>query len=188
MSQSRSLRASQASVILTAVLVGLICLLVASSIFSGAMLLQKSSDATHAQIDAQLSGNYPSQLAALKQYLADNAAGVDQTAALTAGIGSYNQNSIISTINGYATKAGISITGFSFGTQGQTGGAAAAASSANTVNLSLASPLPYRNFIVFLQLLEHGTMPAQVIGGQVGPNPDASDTVNVTTLSVQVAQ
>lgn len=193
MSKAVGLRASQVSIILGALLALLICLLLASSAFIGATLLQKSNAATDAQIDAQVSGNYPSQMEALKKYLADNTDGINQTAALTAGIGNYDQNAIISTINGYAARAGVSITGISFGTPGagRAGGAASPAplpANGNSINLSLSSPLPYKNFIIFLQLLEHGTMPVQITGGQVGPDSDNADTVSVTGLSVQVAQ
>jgi len=189
-SVKKPLRAGQVTIILIGVLVVLICILIGGSIFAATRLLRESSDATHAQIDADISADDPSRLEALKAYLAKNATGISQTAALTSGLGQYNQNSIVAAISGYAGKAGVNITSFDFGTGTPTGAVPVpgAAAPGNVINITLASPLKYKNFIVFLRLLEQGLMPAQVTNAQISVDTDSSDGVVVSSLSVKVIQ
>lgn len=187
-SVKKPLRAGQVTIILIGVLAVLICILIGGSVFAATRLLQESSDATHAQIDADISADDPSRLEALKAYLAKNATGISQTAALTSGLGQYNQNSIVAAISGYAGKAGVSITSFDFGTGTPTGTVPGVAAPGNVINITLASPLKYKNFIVFLRLLEQGLMPAQVTNAQISVDADSPDGIVVSSLSVKVIQ
>lgn len=184
--RTSNLRASQVTVILISILVLLLCALAGGSFYAGSQILSQSKDVTHAQIDADVRANDPSRLQALQDYLKKNADGVSQTAALTAGLGQYNQDSIIRAINGYAAKAGVNVTSFDFATN--TPGAAGAATPAagNTVNVTLGSPIQYKNFIVFLKLLENGLMPAQVLSGQISGNQEDPGSITVSPLSIKV--
>lgn len=181
------MRAGRLSIILSGALIALLCLLIGGSIFVASLLLKQSNVATHAQIDADVSADDPSRLQALKQYLATNADGIAQTASLTAGLGQYTQTSIVATISGYADKSGVVISGFDFGTGASTGAVApTTVTSGNTVTVSLGSPLKYQNFIVFLQLLEQGLMPAQVTSAQISVNSDNPGQINISSLIIKV--
>jgi len=180
-SPAKTMHASQVSAILIGVLAALIAILIGGSIFAATQILQQSKEATHAQIDADISQGSIARLEGLKDYLENNATGISQTASLTNGLGQYNQNTIVATINGYASKAGVSITSYDFGT-----GTSAAAT--GTVNLTLGSPLQYQNFIVFLRLLERGLMPAQVTSTQVSADPSSPGLVSVSSMGIKVVQ
>lgn len=184
----KAMRASEMSIVLVCVLAALIIILVGGSVFAATLLLKKSTDATHAQIDANVSADGPARLEQLKAYLAANATGISQTAALTEGLGKYDQNTIVATINGYASKAGVNITSYDFGSGTTTLTPVPAATAGNTVNLTIDSPVKYQNFIIFLRLLEQGLMPAQVTSADVSADLEHPGSVNVGTMVVSVAQ
>lgn len=185
----KTMRASEMSIVLICVLAALIIILIGGSVFAATLLLKKSTDATHAQIDADVSAGGPARDEQLKAYLAANATGISQTAALTEGLGKYDQNTIVAAINGYASKAGVNITSYDFGT-GTTSSLTPVAvpASGNSVNLTIDSPVQYQKFIIFLRLLEQGLMPAQVTSADVSADLESPGFVTVGTMAVSVAQ
>lgn len=186
-----AMKAGRLSIILIAILIALLVTLVAGSVFMASRISKQSTAATHARIDADISSGDSARLEELKQYLAQNASGVSQTASLTAGLGHYDQNSIIATVNGYASKAGVNVTSYDFNTAASTAGAPAATAPStlaeNTINLSLGTNLKYQNFVTFLRLIEQGLMPAQITQADISSNAD-SGTITVSTLRIRVVQ
>lgn len=194
MNTGTGMSAGRLSLVLTVVLCALLAALIGGSGFIASKLVAQAQDTTHARIDAEVSADDQARYEALKTYLAENAGGIAQTKALTAGLGTYTQSSIVATLGGYATRAGVTITNFDLGTPaagssaGTAGGAAAGASAGSTtVNLSLNSPVAYANLIVFLRLVEQGLMPAQIVSGDIN-SVDGGGTVSLSELSIKVVQ
>lgn len=174
---------------LTYVLVGACALLVAAviggGIFAGSLLQKKSVEATHAAIDADVSDGATTRVLELQKYLADNAGVVSDTSQIAGSIGQYQQNTVVATVSEYARKAGVSITGFNFGT-GTAGAAGAAAASSGETTMTLGSPVPYRNFLVFLNLLENGVMPVTVTSALISPDSSNPANVSVSEMKIKV--
>jgi hypothetical protein len=185
----KSMTAMRLSALLFVILGLLIIALIGGSTFVAVRLIGRSTVANHAEIDASVSANDPQRLEALKQYLASNATAVSQTAALTAGLGKYDQSRIVAAINSYAKNAGVTISGFDFSGTASNGGTPLTAPSGaanGTFNVTLGSPVAYSHFIVFLRLLENGLMPATVTSGTVTSSSDTPGNVVVSPLTVKV--
>ena len=137
-------------------------------------------ETVHRQIDAELSLNDLDRLQRLEKVLEDNRASVDQAAQIVSDSKQYTyQDQIVSDINAYAAKTGVSVTGFDFGD------AFAKTSRSNTqklpqvsgvksisVTLTLASPMNYDNYLRFVKAIETNLTKMQVSGVNMTPDEE----------------
>jgi hypothetical protein len=148
--------------------------------FASGYLDSQVKETVHRQIDAELSLNDLDRLQRLEKVLQDNRASVDQAAQIVSDSKQYTyQDQIVSDINAYAAKTGVSVTGFDFGD------AFAKASRSNTeklpqvsgvksisATLTLASPMDYDNYLRFVKAIETNLTKMQVSGINMTPNEE----------------
>lgn len=161
-------------------------------------------DVNHTSVDAGASRNDVQTLQQLQKELADNKDVVDKASSIVAESQSYQyQDQIIQDLNGYASKAGVTIVDMKFpdSTSGttatpQTQGSSAAQQSTNattkingvksvTADITLKNPVNYNSLLRFIQSIEMNLTKMQI--SRINLSKDAnSNNVVSDALTVQV--
>ena len=156
---------------------------------------------SHANEDAATSNNDISILQTVQKKLADDQGNVERTKKIVADSKSYTyQDQIISDLNAYAARAGITITGYTFdagagATTNTTGGTAAGTASpatptiaglkSTTVSVTLKAPTKYENLLNFVHSVEQNLTKMQVSGISLTKGQSSAD-VSTNVLSIEV--
>lgn len=115
------------------------------------------------------------------------------------------QNQIIADLNGYAQRSGLTISQFNFGAESQGATATpipatpgtpaspeatpttqASAIKSTSVNVTLNTPLSYRNLLSFLTLIEQNLTKMQVSSISLTKGAEGADTVSTDSLTIEV--
>lgn len=156
---------------------------------------------SHVNEDAATSNNDISILQTVQKKLADDQGNVERTKKIVADSKSYTyQDQIISDLNAYAARAGITITGYTFdagagattNTSGSTAtGAASPATTtiaglkSTTVSVTLKAPTKYENLLNFVHSVEQNLTKMQVSGISLTKGQSPAD-VSTNVLSIEV--
>lgn len=139
-------------------------------------------------------------LQALKTKLAEDADTVERTKNIVADSQYYAyQDQIIKDINTYASRAGVTITGYTFNSQtGSTGTPAPSAATAPnagnpsvaglksvSVSIAIKSPVKYGNIMNFVHAIEQNLTKMQLAGISITKDSQ-SDNVTANSLNVEV--
>lgn len=132
----------------------------------------------HAKIDVQLIDKDIDQLKNLERTLEANKASVEKAHQIVSDSKQYQyQDQIVSDINTYAAVAGVNVVGFDFGSTGTTQTTkplnAPQINGVKTLNvtLTLASPMPFDNYLKFVKAIEQNLTKMQVSGINLAPDP-----------------
>lgn len=140
-------------------------------------------------------------LQSLKTQLAEDADTVERTKNIVADSQYYSyQDQIIKDINTYASRAGVTITGFTFGagtsgpgSQSAVGNGAANAVGAKpvpglksvSVSVTIKSPVKYNSIMNFIHSIEQNLTKMQLAGISLTKDPQ-SDNVTANSLTLEV--
>ena len=153
-------------------------------------------DVSHAVVDANASQTNIQTLNILQKELADKQDVIARAGNIVADSQSYQyQNQIINDLNGYASKAGISITNIDFAADASASTAAPSAKSpgvaapsglkTSTVSITLQNPVSYNNMLRFIHAIEQNLTKMQI--SKVGLAKGSSGTdVTSEALTIQV--
>ena len=180
-------------------LIGALVLLIVLSSFGfyllGGLLKDVATESNHKKIDATAGRNDVEQLQRLETYLNDNKDSVTRASEIVADTKEYRyQNQIVSDINTYASRAGVTILGFSFSGQAAPNTdpkqplAASGTSGVKSipVTLTLKTPVSYTSFLRLLKSIEQNLTKMQVNGITISPDPTSSSRVSNPTIGLEV--
>lgn len=158
---------------------------------------------SHTIVDAQSQQSSVQTLQELQTELNNNKDVIAKANSIVADSQSYQyQDQILNDINGYAAKAGITITNVDFSTASTSSGSASAPrtgtqqtpaatltpSGVKTVSVSVTmqNPLGYSNFLQFLRSLEDNLTKMQVQKISLSKGTGGGDSVSSDVLTIQV--
>lgn len=205
------LNASKLRLILIVGIVAFFVIAVALFILMRGILTNYAAEVQQITIKSQSSSNDLASLAMLKEKLETDRAAVERTKDLVAESKEYQyQDQIIKDINSYATKAGITISGYAFdsssATQGSapSGGAAAPKPAAGgtatappgsgaisglksiSVTITPKSPLKYESLMNFIHYIEQNLTKMQLAGISLSKDDKGQVSANALTIEVYV--
>jgi TolA-binding protein len=173
--------------------------------FADSQLKKTATEVSHTVIDANASQNNVQTLQKIQRELEQNKDTIAQANSIVADSQSYQyQDQIVSDLNQYAGKAGISITNIDFSSTSQTGsgttpdnkaqtttpGATAAPTPAGVKTTSVAvtmkNPLGYNNFLQFLRSIEDNLTKMQVQKVSLSKGTGGDDDISSDVLTIQV--
>lgn len=174
--------------------------------FADSQLKKTATEVSHTVIDANASQNNVQTLQKIQRELEQNKDTIAQANSIVADSQSYQyQDQIVSDLNQYAGKAGISITNIDFSSTSQTGsgstpdaargqaatpGATAAPTPAGVKTTSVAvtmkNPLGYNNFLQFLRSIEDNLTKMQVQKVSLSKGTGGADDISSDVLTIQV--
>jgi hypothetical protein len=169
--------------------------------FVQAQLNTFAVDVSHANEDASTSNNDIAVLQSLQKKLESSQDNVARTKKIVADSKSYTyQDQIISDLNAYAARAGITIASYTFNAGGPGGTSAAASAGASTatagqtiipglksttVSVNLKSPTKYDNLLNFVHSIEQNLTKMQIAGISLTKGQNSSE-VSTNALSIEV--
>lgn len=156
-------------------------------------------DTSHSVVDANASQDNLQTLQKIQKTLIADQDVISRTNSIVADSQSYQyQNQIISDINTYAAKAGISITNLDFSDKGGTTPAAVTPGSvsataptqpagvkATSVTVTLKNPVSYNNLLLFIRSIEQNLTKMQISRVSLSKGTDSS-TVTSDALAIEV--
>lgn len=155
-------------------------------------------DTSHTVVDASASQDNLRTLQKVQKTLADNKDVVSRTSSIVADSQSYQyQDQIISDLNNYATKAGISITNLDFSTTTAAAPASAAGSpkavaspqpngvKSTSVTVTLSNPVSYNHLLTFIRSVEQNLTKMQISRVSLSKGVD-SNSVSSDALAIEV--
>jgi len=169
--------------------------------FADRQLEAVATSVSHATVDASASQNNVQTLRDIQRQLANDKDVIKQTESIVADSQSYQyQDQIVSDLNKYASKAGISITNIDFsvsdtsGTtgKGQTGTTTNPQATAPTgvkstsVTVTMDNPIGYSSFLKFLRSIEDNLTKMQVKSISLSKGTGTGDQVSSDVLTIQV--
>lgn len=169
-------------------LIALVIILVGVAIYYAHGFLQAETTKTaHTRIEAELSARDVERLKSLEKIIGANQSSVQKAEQIVAETKQYQyQDQIVSDINSYASKTGVQVTAFDFGSTSAPApaGAAKAVSGVKsiTVTLTLKSPLAFDSYLRFLKAIEQNLTKMQVSG--VNLSPDVNDVNSVANPTI----
>lgn len=157
---------------------------------------------SHTVVDAQSRQSSIQTLQEIQTELNNNKDVIAKANSIVADSQSYQyQDQILNDINGYAAKAGITITNVDFSSSSTAGGtsttprtgtqqapAATAPSGVKTVSVSVTmqNPIGYTNFLQFLRSIEDNLTKMQVQKISLSKGTGGGDSVSSDVLTIQV--
>lgn len=159
--------------------------------FASAYLQNETTTTVHAKIDAELSSQDVDKLKNLEKVLNTNASSIQKADQIVSESKQYEyQDQIVNDINAYATKTGVKVMGYDFGTTATTTTPTTATPAALTVSgiktlnvtLTLESPMPFDNYLRFVKAIENNLTKMQVSG--INITPDDKDSSKIANPSV----
>jgi hypothetical protein len=162
--------------------------------FASGYLDSQVKETVHRQIDAELSLHDLDRLQRLERVLADNKTSVQKAEQIVSESKQYTyQDQIVSDINKYAAKTGVSVTGFDFGdafskvpkTNTQKIPQVSGVKSIS-VTLTLASPMAYDNYLRFVKAIETNLTKMQVSGVNMTPDEESPGSISNPSVGLVV--
>lgn len=146
---------------------------------------------------ADASANDIRNLQKLQAQLEEDEVAITRTKNIVADSRSYQyQDQIIKDLSAYAKASGVIVSGYGFGSDTATSGAAANGQTAETpvaaglktisVSVSLKNPVDYRAFMRFIHSIELNLTKMQLTGISISPSQENKDLVTVGPLTIQV--
>lgn len=166
--------------------------------FVNSQLKNYAVEVSHVSADAAASRSNLQNLQTLEKRLADDQAIIQKTSSIVAESQSYlYQDQIITDINNYAAKAGISITDINFGigtTTAPAQGSAPATPSTPapsgvksvSVSITLKNPVNYTNLLKLVKSIEQNLTKMQISRINLSKDTSGGVTSDVLTLQVYV--
>lgn len=184
-------------IILTSILILLIATAIGVFIFGYQQLQESGRLAAEASAEASASNDELRELVAIEARLKKDQQVVERASQIVADSKSYQyQDQIITDLNNFANKAGLTITNINFSTDStptQSGSSATAPATASsglkstTATITLASPTRYRSLMTFAKLIEESLTRMRISSLSLSRDQSAgSDNVQVGTISVEV--
>jgi hypothetical protein len=154
--------------------------------YASGYLASEVSETVHTRIKADLSKNDLDRLKILEKVLENNKASVEKAAQIVSDSKKYEyQDQIVSDINTYAVKTGVSVTGFDFGDAFATSTRSSAQKTpavtgvkSISVTLTLGSPMPYDNYLRFIKAVEQNLTKMQVAGINITPDEQSPGAIS----------
>jgi len=156
--------------------------------YASGFLQTEVTKSVHANIDAETVGQDVERLKNLASILQQNQTSVEKAAQIVADTKLYQyQNQIITDINSYAQKTGVEVTVYDFGATDKPAANAPKLPAIPGVksisaNLTLASPMPYDNYLKFIKAIEQNLTKMQISGVNLAPDP--ADKNNITNPGI----
>ena len=157
--------------------------------YANGFLDDEVTQTIHTKIDADLSRDDLARLKALEKTLKTNEASVEKAAQIVSDSKQYQyQDQIVNDINAYANQTGVSVTGFDFGDAFTTAPKATKQTpqikgvKTISVTLTLASPMPFDNYLRFVKAVERNLTKMQVSG--INITPDEKNMNNISNPTV----
>lgn len=173
---------------LRAVLIGLIVLLT-FGIVGGTwelhqLLLDQARETDHAKIDADLSQLELDKLKKLQADLAAKKDLIERTKQITTTANQYHyQDQVVSDINAYAYRNGLTISSFDFGASAKANPAGAAKTA---FTLSLQNPVKYDQFLAFIHQIESNVTHMQITTIALSPDTRNPTQILNPTIGLEV--
>lgn len=151
-------------------------------------LVTKAVAVDHKKIDSELNETALLNAQRLSRILDENHDSVERASAIVADTKHYEyQNQIVSDITSYAAEAKLTVLGFSFIDPTTTTGKPSAAKMKSVVaSISLASPVPYENYLTFLKLIERNLTKMQVTQLDISNSTDSPGAISSPTITLEV--
>lgn len=172
------------------ILVGVIVLLVGGGI-AGAwklqmMLNEKMVATNQVKSDAINSNDNLAKAQALKVYLQNHKTEIEKTALIVADATAYKyQDQIVQDITRYASVAGLQILGFDFPSSTSSSSSSTGLKSI-AATITLQNPVPYRNYLTFLKLIEQNLTKMQITNISIVPDKDNPNLINNPIIGLEV--
>ncbi len=197
MRKGRPFTATQLRLILSLSMFAIVMLTAVGFYFVNSHLKTYALDVSHVVVDANASRDNLQNLQKIEKQLKESQDIVQKTNNIVAESQSYQyQDQIITDINGYATRAGISITDINFSAQSTTTTPTANATPAaptpsgvksTSVAITLKNPVNYDNLLRFLKSIEQNLTKMQVSRINLSKDTSSSGvTSDILTLQVYV--
>lgn len=173
-----------AAVVLAVVAIG--ALMYYASNYLGA----EATKTLHAKIDVQLIEQDIEQLKSLERTLEANKESAERARQIVSDSKQYQyQDQIVSDINAYAAASGVDVVGYDFGSANPAQQTTKPLNAPQingvkslTVTLTLASPMPFDNYLRFLRSIEGNLTKMQVSGINIAPDPENMSQITNPTV------
>jgi hypothetical protein len=170
--------------------------------FADGQLKAVATTVSHATVDASASQNNVQTLQNIQRQLVNNKDVIAQAESIVADSQSYQyQDQIVSDLNKYAGKAGISITNIDFSASDTSGGSASKGQAGTTttpnaaaptgvkstsVSVTMDNPIGYSSFLKFLRSIEDNLTKMQVQSISLSKGTGSGDQISSDVLTIQV--
>lgn len=164
--------------------------------FANSYLSGIATEVSHASVDASASKNNVTTLEKIKAILDTNKDVVQRASGIVAASKSYQyQNQIITDLNDFAARTGVTITNVNFGSSaasGASGGAQTTPSpsvgglNTTSATITLATPVNYYNLLHFLRAIEQNLTKMQVSRVSLSKGTAEGDNVTTDALTIEV--
>lgn len=172
-------------------LIGSIALLVIGAGL-GSWLMQSAlatqvAETDHAKIDADLSRTELQRSKSLQSYLDNNKAAIDKASAVVSDTKTYQyQNQVVNDLETYASKAGVTILGFTFPVDTTSAKPDSTGLKSVSASITLQTPLSYTSYLRFLKYIEQNITKMQITDLTLAPDPDDANTIKDTAITLKV--
>lgn len=173
-------------------LIGLVVLLLGGGVggvwYLQGLLSNQMTETNKIKSAATSSSDNLAKAQALKIYLQTNHSDVEKTEKIVADTTYYQyQNQIVTDITSYAKTAGVTILGFDFPAV-VTNGKTPSTTGLNSIaaNITLQNPVPYRNYLIFLKLIEQNLTKMQITDVSITPDKVNPNLISNTTVGIEV--
>lgn len=155
--------------------------------FMQSALSNQVVETDHAKIDADLSRTELQRSKSLQTYLDTNKTAIEKTNTVVSETKTYQyQNQIVNDIETYASKAGVTVLGYSFPQDTTAVKPDATGLKSVSASLSLQTPVTYTSYIRFLKYIEQNITKMQITDLSLVPDPDNANNVRTTTITLKV--
>lgn len=171
-------------------IVALIIGIGASGYFLHTSLIAKVVAIDHKKIDSDINETALLNARRLSRILEQHHDSMDRASAIVADTKHYEyQNQIVSDITSYAAESRITILGFDFidpAANAKKSSASSAGVKSVVASISLASPVPYNNYLHFLRLIERNLTKMQVTQLDLSNDPENAGSIGSPTVTIEV--
>ncbi len=168
----------------------IVLLLIAAGVGSWLMqglLSSQVIETDHARINADLSQTELQRSKTLQTYLENNKAAIEKASAVVSETKTYQyQNQIVNDIESYASKAGVTVLGYSFPQDTATAKPDATGLKSVSATLSLQTPVSYTNYLKFLKYIEQNITKMQITSLSLAPDTDNANNIKDTAITLKV--
>lgn len=183
--------ASKLTKIFLALIASIIMVSGAGLYFGSEILRQKALETDRKKTDAQILTDNIAKLKRLQTELNDKAEIVERANQIVSESRQYQyQDQVVRDVTAYASRAGVSISGFNFTESAtsipQPGDPVIAGVKKLEATVTLRTPIKYDNFLTFLKAIEQNLTKMQVTGVNMSPDTKDSEAINNPSIGLQV--
>lgn len=151
------------------------------------LLASQVTETDHAKIDADLSQTELQRAKTLQTYLENNKAAIEKANAVVSETKTYQyQNQIVNDIESYASKAGVTILGYSFPQDTTAAKPDATGLKSVSATLTLQTPVSYVNYLRFLKYIEQNITKMQITSLSLAPDTADANNIKDTAITLKV--